>query len=208
MRLFRRDRLQGKHVFLTGGSKGIGLALARELVRRGCDVTVSARGQADLVGALQALNALATQLGLTPKLQALAADTSSSGDLARALAAAEAGAGPVDVLICCAGLAIPAVFAEQGLEDFQRQMEVNYMGTVRAIKCVLPSMLARRQGQLVLVASVAAVTAFSGYASYAAHQVGGARPGNALHNEVRENSGCFLAWGQNVWAQQLPAGSG
>lgn len=72
-----RRKLGGKHVVITGGSKGIGLALAEQCVRRGSSVTLLARSRADLVQALEKLTALAESLGLHPKLQALSADTTS-----------------------------------------------------------------------------------------------------------------------------------
>lgn len=165
--MFKRNKLQGRHVFITGGSKGIGLALAKQFVRHGCHVTVIARSQADLAQALQALEALAQELQLSPKLQALSADTGSADELTKALAAAAAGAGPIDVLVCNAGLSIPGLFAAQDMADFQRTVDVNYLGTVRTIKCALPGMLARRQGHIVVVSSMLAVTGFAGYASYA-----------------------------------------
>ena len=181
MPLFRRERLRGKHVFITGGSKGIGLALALEFVRRGCSVSVAARSPAALAQALAELTALAKSLGLSPSLQALSADTASEAELAAALGAAEAAAGPVDVLVCCAGVAVPGLFVEQDVAVFQRQMEVNYLGSVRAVKCALPGMLARGRGQVVLVASV---VGFAGYASYAPTKWALRGLADCLHNEV------------------------
>ena len=89
MPLFRRDRLQGKHVFITGGSKGLGLEMAKEFVRRGCDVSILARNQSDLLSALEELKALKKSLGVTSKLQSLSADTGNSDELAKAISTAE-----------------------------------------------------------------------------------------------------------------------
>ena len=191
MGLFSRKRaLAGKHVLITGGSKGIGLALARRCVQRGASVTVLARSAADLTAARQLLTEEAARCGAAPKLQALSADTTDAAQvgrgppaaafrppsphrprphagacpasprvvqLQRAVAEAEAGAGPVDVLICNAGLSLPGLFAEQSVADFERQVSVNYLGTVKTIKAALPGMLERRSGHVVIVTSALAV---------------------------------------------------
>lgn len=184
MPLFRRDRLQGKHVLITGGSKGLGLALAREFIKRGCDVSVVARNQSDLLSALQDLVALGKTLPTPPKIQALSADTSSMDDLAKALSVAADAAGPIEVLVCNAGLSIPGLFVNQQITDFESQMEVNYMGTVRTIKCALPTMLARRQGHIVITTSVLSVLGFAGYSSYAPTKWALRGLADCLHNEV------------------------
>lgn len=184
MPLFRRDRLQGKHVMITGGSKGLGLALAKEFVKRGCDVSVVARNRLDLVSALQELVALGKTLPSPPKIQALSADTASIDDLAKAFSDAADAAGPIEVLVCNAGLSIPGLFVEQQISDFEKQMEVNYMGTVRTIKCALPTMLARRQGHIVITTSVLSVLGFAGYSSYAPSKWALRGLADCLHNEV------------------------
>ena len=184
MPLFRRDTLQGKHVLITGGSKGLGLALAREFVRRGCDVSVVARNQTDLLAALQDLIALGKSLGLTPKIQALSADTGSWDELVKAFAMAEEAAGPVEVLFCNAGLSIPGNFIDQPIEEYQKLIDVNYMGTLRTIKCALPKMLARGQGQIVITTSVLSVLGFAGYSSYAPTKWALRGLADCLHNEV------------------------
>ena len=184
MPLFRRDRLQGKHVMITGGSKGLGLALAREFVKRRCDVTVVARNQTDLLAALQDLVALGKNLPTPPKIQALSADTSSMDDLAKAFSVAADAAGPIEILICNAGLSIPGLFVNQQISDFEKQMEVNYLGTVRTIKCALPTMLARRQGHIVITTSVLSVLGFAGYSSYAPTKWALRGLADCLHNEV------------------------
>jgi 3-dehydrosphinganine reductase len=180
----KRNHLRGKHVLITGGSKGLGLALAREFLRRGCNVTVVARNQTDLLEALQNLDAYAKSLSLTPKLQALRADTTSTEELAAAFSAAEASAGPIQVLFANAGLSIPGLFVDQPLSDFEKQVEVNYLGVVRAIKCVLPGMLTRRDGYVVITASMAAVLGMAGYTSYAPTKWALRGLADCLHNEV------------------------
>lgn len=73
---FKR-KLAGQHVVISGGSKGIGLALAEEFVRRGCHVTVIARSKQALQEALEDLTALAQSLGLSTKVQVHSACTTN-----------------------------------------------------------------------------------------------------------------------------------
>jgi 3-dehydrosphinganine reductase len=187
MRLFRRRAADwaGAHALITGGSKGIGLALGEELAARGAAVTVLARGAADLAAARAALRAAAAAAGRAPRALALAADTTDAAALAAALAEAEAAFGPVDTLVACAGLAIPGLFVEQPLADFERQVSVNYLGAVRAVKAALPGMLARRRGRVVLVSSPLCTAGFAGYASYAPTKAALRALGDCLRSELQ-----------------------
>lgn len=192
-----RHRLRGKHVFITGGSKGLGLSLAKEFVRRGCHVTVVARSQSDLLAAMQSLDELATSLNLSVKVQALPADTASVEELKKAFETAEKEAGPIDILFCNAGMSKPGLLIEQPIEDFERQMQVNYLGTLRTIKCVLPAMLQRRSGHIVITTSVLSVLGFAGYCSYAPSKWALRGLADCLHNEVRTRLGarCIVILG-------------
>ncbi|KAK9824839.1 hypothetical protein WJX81_005235 [Elliptochloris bilobata] len=74
-----------------------------------------------------------------------------------AITAAHLSVGHIDMLVCCAGTSLPGRFLEQDLSVFRRTMDLNYHGTVHAVKAVLPHMVAAHAGHLVLVASAAAV---------------------------------------------------
>lgn len=183
--MLKKYNLRGKHALITGGSKGIGLALARELVRKECDVSIIARNQTDLLVALQELDSLAKQIKSPSKIQTISADTTNSDEILKATQTAVASAGPIDVLICNAGLSIPGLFIDQSLKDFEKQIEVNYMGTVKTIKCMLPGMLARRQGHIVIITSMLSVLGFAGYSSYAPTKWALRGLADCLHNELQ-----------------------
>ncbi|KAI7846394.1 hypothetical protein COHA_000105 [Chlorella ohadii] len=178
----------GTHVLITGGSKGLGLALARLCVQRGCSVTVVARSQPDLDAALQQLREAAQAGGAEhagQRLQALSADTADPDKLKAVFAEAERAAGPIDVLICNAGFSVPGLFVEQGPEVHERQMRVNYLGTVHTVQAALPGMLERRQGRMLLVASTLSILGLAGYASYAPSKWAVRGLADCLHNELQ-----------------------
>jgi NAD(P)-dependent dehydrogenase (short-subunit alcohol dehydrogenase family) len=168
--------LAGKHVLVTGGSQGLGLALAEGCAARGARVSVLARSAAPLQLARVRIQAVSA-----PGHTAVAVSADVTDDAATLAAVAEAvaaqGGRAVDVLIAAAGAAEPGYFLEQPAALFERQMRLNYLGTVHAIQAVLPAMVQRPPGgggaaagadcRLVLVGSGASAIAFLGYAAYA-----------------------------------------
>jgi 3-dehydrosphinganine reductase len=156
------DSLRDQHVLVTGGSSGIGLAIARRAARAGARVSLLARGKERLAAAQADLEAA----GSGPVF-AVAADVSVPSEVTAALAAAEHAQGPVDVLVCSAGWARPGYFEEVPIEVFERTMAVNYLGTVYALKAVVPGMRGRGRGAVVLVSSGAGLHGFFGYTPYA-----------------------------------------
>ena len=75
--------------------------------------------------------------------------------------------GPVDVLVTSAGYAHPGRFVDLDAAVFRDQMEVDYFGTLHAVRAVAPSMVERRRGHLVLVSSTVAFVGIYGYSAYA-----------------------------------------
>lgn len=72
-----------------------------------------------------------------------------------------------DFAVFSAGSATPGYFVEQSIDVFRRTMDLNYMAVVVALKTVLPYMMRRKQGHIVLISSAAGVSGWLGYASYA-----------------------------------------
>lgn len=155
--------LSNQHVFITGGSSGIGLALARRAAGQGARVTLLARDRAKLAAARDEIQRLVPG---GPAVALVAADVTNRPDLLRALAEAEKTHGPVDVLIASAGIARPGYFEELPVEVFERTMAVNYFGTLYAVKAVVPGMKQRRRGAVVIVSSGAALVGLFGYTAY------------------------------------------
>lgn len=146
--------------FITGGSSGIGLSLARELARRGHGLGLIARDQGKLYKAMRLLKSEFRHL----QVVTYTADVGDPEDIARAVAAAELDLGPPDWAIANAGIAEPGLFRAQPLDQFEAQLRTNYLGALYFAKAVVPRM---SNGHLVFVASGAAFFGIYGYSAYA-----------------------------------------
>lgn len=146
-----------RHVLVTGGTSGIGLAATRLLVGLGARVSVIGV-TAQAVGALQD-EAL-------PGVVALRADVSDPAQVAEAVAAARATHGPVRSLVTSAGITRPGYFEDLPDDELRRQMEVNYFGTVWPIRQCLADLLASPGGTITCVSSAAALFGVFGYGAY------------------------------------------
>ena len=156
-------QLADAHVCITGGSSGIGLALAHQCVARGASVSILARDPARLEAAHRRLVPRAPGA----RVAHAAADVTDPDALRTAIDELVATLGPVDVLVTSAGYARPGHFLELDDVVFREQMEVDYFGTLHAVRAVVPSMVGRRRGHLVLVASTVAFVGIYGYSAYA-----------------------------------------
>src|SRR6266571_2593900 len=145
----RAVTLAGRGAVVTGGSRGIGLAVARALAEAGAAVVVAARGPDGLEAAARALCAAGRRAWAVP---CDVADPEGVRTLARE---AETRLGHVDILVNNAGISHSASVQKTTLEDWQRILTVNATGPFLCIQAFLPGMLARGWGRVVSIASVA-----------------------------------------------------
>ena len=145
-RFGRRYSLAGKHVLISGGSRGLGLALAREMARRGAKLTLLARDLAELETAASTLR----QTGA--EVRVLQADVTTH-ELEAAMARAAQGHGTLDVLVNVAGVIQAGPLANQELIDYQEAMAVNFFAPLRAMQAARVH-LRRSRGRILNVASV------------------------------------------------------
>lgn len=149
--------LRDAHVIVTGGSEGIGAAIAAAAIGRGARASLIAR-RADQLA--EAAEVLGHDTGWA------AADVADRDALAAAIAELVSHHGPCDVMVANAGYALPGRFWELPDDEFRAEMEVNYLGAVHAVAAVLPAMRGRRRGHLCFTSSTAGLLGVYGYTAY------------------------------------------
>ncbi|HEY6654787.1 MAG TPA: SDR family oxidoreductase [Solirubrobacterales bacterium] len=150
-------KLADAHVVITGGSSGIGLATARRSVAHGARVSLIARDPGRLAAAVDHVGSAATAT----------ADVRDPDALRAAFGSLEARSGPCDVLITSAGSSHPGYFEQLDDAVFRDQMDVDYFGTLHAVRAVVPSMIERQRGHVVTISSTAGLIGVFGYTAYA-----------------------------------------
>jgi 3-dehydrosphinganine reductase len=155
--------LTGRHAIVTGGSSGIGLATAQLLAERGARVSLVARDEPRLDEAARAVEGA----GANGTVGTASVDVRDGPGVRAAIDRLTDGLGPCDILVTAAGTAHPGYFEELDDSVFREQMEVDYFGTLHAVRAVVPSMIERQGGHLVLVGSVTALIGVFGYTAYA-----------------------------------------
>lgn len=176
-------RFDGQTVLITGGSSGIGLALARLLICQGAHLWLAARREMLLIEAAEELKGM--RLSSKQVVGWTAADVSDPDQAARVVGEMRSQAGVPDVIIACAGAARPGYVEELSIEVFQGMMAANYFGTVYTIKAALPEMLARGSGHIVLISSLAGLIGVCGYSAYGASKFAVRGFADVLRQELR-----------------------
>jgi 3-dehydrosphinganine reductase len=155
--------LRDQHVLITGGSTGIGLAMALQAALAGARISLVARDIGKLEAARKTIRAAVPAV---TDVVVVSADVAVQSQILAALAAAEKVHGPIDVLVTSAGVARPGYFEEVPIEVFERTMAVNYFGSLYPVKAVVPAMKQRGRGAIVLISSGAGLYGFFGYTPY------------------------------------------
>lgn len=139
-------QLTGQIALVTGGSKGIGRACARQLAAEGCDVAITAR-TADTLEATAKEIAAETGRRVVP----LTGDMSVPADVRHCVDQALASFGRIDVLVTCAGSSPGGLLEELTEEQWRHSLSLKFLGYVHSVRAVLPKMRERGSGAVVLV---------------------------------------------------------
>jgi NAD(P)-dependent dehydrogenase (short-subunit alcohol dehydrogenase family) len=145
------------HALVTGGGRGIGRAIASQLVRAGATVTILGRNRAVLT---EAVSMAAAHF-------AAVADVADEAAV-NAVVTEAAARRPIDILIANAGIAESAPFGKSDSALFRRMLDVNLMGVVYPVQAVLPAMKARGSGRIVAIASTAGLKGYAYVSAYSA----------------------------------------
>lgn len=143
------ERLKGKTAIVTGASSGIGVGIAKEFVLEGVNVVLAARRIEKLVELQQEVEALGKG-----KVLAVQTDVSNKEDVFELVRRAEETFQQVDILVNNAGQVLSGTVRSGKVEDWETMIDVNIKGVLYGIHAVLPSMLERKQGHIINIASV------------------------------------------------------
>lgn len=154
---------------VTGGSSGIGLAIAQLFAQKGCAVYELSRSGKDAEG-----------------ITHITADVSDEASLAAAFARIDSERGCIDVLVNCAGFGISGAVEFTPIEDAQRQMDVNFFGTVRSIQQALPYLRKSKRPSIINISSMGGPLALPFQAFYSCSKAAINALTLALANELRQ----------------------
>jgi 3-hydroxybutyrate dehydrogenase len=171
--------LAGRHALVTGAGRGIGAAIAERLAAEGARVTLVARSE-------RQLQETAAPLG--DAAQCIAADMTDVHAVSRGFQAAAESFGPVDILINNAGKAQSAPLQRTSEEIWHSLIAVNLTGAYHGIRAVLPTMLERKFGRIVNIASTAGLRGYPYVAAYCASKHGVIGLTRALALEVAQRN--------------------
>jgi len=171
-----------KAAVITGGTKGIGLAIAESLLRNGSSVFICGRSKRDLAAALERLRAIGDAAGET-------CDVRSEDQVRQMLAEAERVFGGVDILVNNAGIGIMGKTVEEITGDeFRQTIETNLLGVFYACHHAIPMMKRRGGGYIFNISSLAGQNAHPKMAAYNASKFGLNGFSEALMQEVRQDN--------------------
>lgn len=140
--------LAGKVVVITGGSRGLGLVLAREFARAGSRVAICARDDQELINARSELKKLNAQV------MAVRCDVTNNAEVKELMTIVEDRFGPIDVLVNNAGVIQVGPIRVMTRDDYEEAMKIHFWGPLNTILNVLPSMRRRKQGRIVNISSI------------------------------------------------------
>ena len=169
--------LRNRVVVVTGGSSGIGKAVALAAARRGAHVVLLARSAQPLLDAVAEIKAVAEG---SQRILQYSVDVTSEEKTRAALrqAAADCG-GRVDALVCSAGTSSPREFADTPSAEFEAVVRLNLFGTRNAIAAALPFMGGAGGARVVLISSQAGQVGLFGYTAYSVRALRRRPPSNA-----------------------------
>jgi len=155
--------LTGRVAFVTGSTRGIGLAIARAMLGAGAKVAIVGRS---------ADRARAVAMELGERTTGVGCDVAVAEQVEAALAAAESALGPIDVLVNNAGLARDNILLRLTDADWDAVLDANLKGAFHTTRAVIKGMMKRRSGRIINVTSIVGLVGNKGQANYAASKAG------------------------------------
>ena len=177
-----RYRIRGKSVLITGGSRGLGLVLAREFAKRGGRVAVCARSAAELERAKSDLWRLGHQL-----ITAVC-DVTDREQVQKTVESVRNQLGSVDILVNNAGIIAVGPMESMTLDDYHDSLDVHFWGPLYTTLAVLPEMRRRRDGRIINISSIGGKISVPHLLPYSAGKFALAGLSEGLRAEVRKDN--------------------
>ena len=171
----------GKVAVITGGSRGIGLAIARALADAGASVVITGRDQA-------ALEKAAGELAPIASVRTVQADISNADAAAAAVAEASTAFGGLDILVNNAGVGTFANVDTLTLDDWSRMIGTNLNGLFHCCRAAIPALRARGGGWIISIGSLSSTQPFAGGAAYCATKAAVTAFSEAMMQELRDDN--------------------
>lgn len=175
--------LRGKVAVVTGGTRGIGWAIARRLLERGATTAITGTNLRSVEEAVRALRGVPNGANVVP----VRADVRQYEAVERSFASLAERFGGIDVLVNNAGVGVFAPVSEMSLEAWQSVIDTNLTGVFHCCRAVLPHLRARGGGWIINISSLAGKNAFPEAAAYCASKAGLNAFSEALMQEVRHD---------------------
>jgi len=180
IRSSRPQNLYGKTVLITGGSRGLGLALAEEFARQGCNIAICARNEDELVRARQQVERLGVEVCAVP------CDVANPQEVEHMVNVVRRHFGSIDVLVNNAGIIAAGPLLSQTVEDFQEAMDVMFWGVVYPTLAVLPQMIQNGAGNIVNITSVGGKASIPHLVPYGCAKFAAVGFSEGIHAELKQ----------------------
>ncbi|KAI1432141.1 NAD(P)-binding protein [Xylaria sp. CBS 124048] len=162
--------LAGKHCVITGGSRGIGLGIAKLFAAEGATCTLVGRHRDSLVNAVSSLESLQSQPNRPPHRYEIFTTVASADDWQVLMDRFKTE--KIDVLVNAAGITLNSLLYNAKLEDIEQVLDTNLKGTILGCRAVIPKMMRQKEGCIINVSSILATHGGRGASVYAATKAG------------------------------------
>lgn len=176
-----RQSLHGKVVLVTGGSRGIGRAIALRLASLGASVAICGRSAAKLKETETELRECSA------KAASIVADVTKTGEISKMLEEVKSALGPISVLVNNAGMGVFGPVHEKTEEEWDRLMNTNLKSVFLVSRAVIPEMIERGGGDVINISSLAGKNVFAGGGLYCASKWGLQGLSGCMAEELREH---------------------
>jgi short-subunit dehydrogenase len=180
LRDLRGDDIHGHSVLITGGSRGLGLALAEEFARHGCRLILVARDEAELQRAREQVQKLGAEV------HTVVCDLGNQDEIQRMIDDATSHFGRIDILVNNAGMIAVGPLESQTVQDFQQAMDIMFWGPVHSTLAALPAMIERGRGRIVNITSIGGKVSVPHLLPYGCAKFAATGFSEGLHAEVKK----------------------